>query len=124
MFAARAGHEEMVTILLNAYASLWQTAFSLALKFGATKAAKILLAHPQVNPDPCSRYHRELGTRRESPLIIAIQMQKVEIVRILLDKGVNAKIVSAVHRRGDRQPGDLTNAARQRSRQGSSLSHQ
>lgn len=67
-------------------------ALSLAAQLGHTDIVRVLLAHPHVDPDPCSRSHRERGPRGESPLHHAIEGHCVEIVRMLLEKRVNPRI--------------------------------
>lgn len=104
MIAARYGQTAIVTLLLNtgiislnAHDDRQQCALSLAAQHGHTEVVKTLLAHPQINPDPCSKYLRRYGLqncgyREGSPLIQAIQGQHLEIVRLLLNKGVDPRI--------------------------------
>lgn len=97
MFAARYNHPEMVTLLLNtgvsldAYDPCRRCALSLAAEYGHTEVVKTLLAHLQIKPDSCSRYYRERGRQDDSPLVRAIQGHHVEIVLLLLDKGVDPR---------------------------------
>lgn len=105
ILASVSNRGEMVSFLLgsgvalNAYASFQTCALSIAFEFGATETAKILLAHSRINPDPCSRHQREQGIRKESALIYAIRAQDTDTVKLILDKGVDPRVIDEGFRR-------------------------
>lgn len=91
--ASRVGHEQIVRLLLhtgveiNALDDFRQCALSMAAEKGRTGVVRMLLAQEGIDLDPCNERDREIGSRQHSPLIWAIDVQHVGIVRLLLDKG-------------------------------------
>lgn len=96
-------HTDAVSLLLdmgawpNAYDLSRLSALSEAAEEGLVDVAKILLAHPRIDPDPCSRQHH-IGRRRvSSPLYLAVKHQHAEIVRMLLHRGVDPRVENLIY---------------------------
>lgn len=60
----------------------------MTVETGRAEIVRMLLAQDRIKPHPCSRRERDDGTREHSPLIYAFEEQRVEILRMLLYKGV------------------------------------
>jgi ankyrin repeat protein len=89
MEACYEGHDSIVRILLKAGADVrcrdWEceSAFEMACAMGHTAIVKRLLNHDE------GLLEIE-GSRDRTPLLVAIQNQRFEIVRFLLNRGANA----------------------------------
>lgn len=96
-------HTEAVALLVdmgawpNAYDLSRRCALSEDAEEGLVYVTKILLAHPRIDPDPCSRQHHIGRGRVLSPLYLAVKHQHAEIVRMLLDRGVDPRVEKLIY---------------------------